>query len=130
MFKVGSLKHAVWTVNDVLVDPYPFYCIKRLWIDQNKKVYGSTKTSLTVHAVYYWSYLYLLRFFDWSLKGQTKSKRFFQADVSSKKFYFTTMKSQVDLFSFLFWRKLKTPKRHFEINWPLARGKLFSSYTT
>ena len=39
-------------------------------------------------------------------KGQTKSKRFFQADVSSKKrtneFYFTTMKPQVDLFSFGF----------------------------
>ena len=55
--------------------------------------------------------------------GQTKSKRFFQADVSSKnrrnKFDFTTMIPQVDLFSFVFWKKLKTPKRHFEINWPL-----------
>ena len=30
------------------------------------------------------------------------------------------MKPWVDLFSFVFWRKLKTPKRHFEINWPLA----------
>ena len=53
-------------------------------------------------------------------KGQTNSKRFFQADVFSKKrtneFYFTTMKPQVDLFSFVFWKKLKTPKRHFEIN--------------
>ena len=53
-------------------------------------------------------------------KGQTKSKRYFQADVSSKKqtneFYFTTMKPQFDLFSFLFWKKLKTPKNHFEIN--------------
>ena len=58
------------------------------------------------------------------VKGQKKSKRFFQAGVSSKKrtnkFYFTTMKPQVDLFSFIFWRKLKTPKRHFEINWPLS----------
>ena len=25
----------------------------------------------------------------------------------------------VDLFSFVFWEKLKTTKRHFEINWPL-----------
>ena len=47
-------------------------------------------------------------------KGQTKSKQFFQADVSSKKrtneFYFTTMKPQVDLFSFVFggnWRHQK-----------------------
>ena len=56
-------------------------------------------------------------------KGQTKSKWFFQANVFSKKrrneFYFTTIKPQLDLFSFVFWRKLKTPKRHFEIIWPL-----------
>ena len=53
-------------------------------------------------------------------KGQTKSKRFFQAVVSSNKrkneFYFATMKHQVDMFSFVFWRKLKKQKRHFEIN--------------
>ena len=30
------------------------------------------------------------------------------------------MKPQVDLFLFVFWRKLKTTKRHFEINWPLC----------
>ena len=50
-------------------------------------------------------------------KGQTKSKWFFQANVSSKKrtkeFNFTIL---WDFFSFVFWRKLKTPKRHFEIN--------------
>ena len=33
-----------------------------------------------------------------------------------KKIDFTTMIPQVDLFSFVFWRKLKTSKRHFEIN--------------
>ena len=48
-------------------------------------------------------------------------------DVSSKKqtndFYFTTLKSQVDMFLFVFWRKLKTAKRHFEINCPLGRQK-------
>ena len=26
----------------------------------------------------------------------------------------------LDLFSFVFWKKVKTPKRHFEINWPLG----------
>ena len=31
---------------------------------------------------------------------------------------FITM-SQVDLFSFVFWKKLKTWKRHFELHWPL-----------
>ena len=25
-----------------------------------------------------------------------------------------------DSFTFVFWKKLKTPKRHFEINWPLT----------
>ena len=29
------------------------------------------------------------------------------------------MTLRVDLFSFVFWEKLKPPKRHFEINWPL-----------
>ena len=55
--------------------------------------------------------------------GQTKSKLLFQADVSSKKrtngIDFTTKIPLVDFFSFLFWKKLKTPKRQFEINWPL-----------
>ena len=59
---------------------------------------------------------------DISHKGQTNSKWFFQADVSSKKwtkkFDFTTF---VDLFSSVFWKKVKTQKGHFEINWPLAR---------
>ena len=35
------------------------------------------------------------------------------------KFYCTAMRPQVDLFSFVFWRKLRTTKRRFEINWPL-----------
>ena len=26
----------------------------------------------------------------------------------------------VDLFLFIFWKKVKTPRRHFEINWPLT----------
>ena len=38
----------------------------------------------------------------------------------TNKFDFTTMIPQVNLFSFVFLRKLKTPKRHFEINWPLV----------
>ena len=36
-----------------------------------------------------------------------------------KKFDFTTMIPQVDLFSFVFWRKSMTPKNRYEINWPL-----------
>ena len=36
----------------VLVDPYPFNAVKKIWIDQNKKGYVSSKTSLTVHTLY------------------------------------------------------------------------------
>jgi hypothetical protein len=53
-------------------------------------------------------------------KGQLISKWFLGSSISSKKrtneFNFTTMIPQVDLFSFVFWRKLTTPKNHFEIN--------------
>ena len=60
---------------------------------------------------------------DW-FKGQAKSKWFFQAEIYSKKwtneFDFTTMIAQVDLLSYIFWKKLKTQKRHFKINWPLV----------
>ena len=62
-----------------------------------------------------------LRLIDCKTKGQTKSKWFFQTDVSSKKltkFDFTTMIPQVDLFLYVFWKKLETPKRHFD--WPLV----------
>ena len=33
-----------------------------------------------------------------------------------KKIDLTTMKPQGDLFSFVFWKDLKTPQIHFEIN--------------
>ena len=50
-------------------------------------------------------------------KGQTKSKLFFQADVSSKKqmkeFYFTAMKPQVDLFSLVFFEEIEDTKKTF-----------------
>ena len=32
-----------------------------------------------------------------------------------------TMVPQVELFSFVFWKNLKTPKRPFEINWPFQK---------
>ena len=54
------------------------------------------------------------------LKVSLSRNDFFKPTFPPKKptneFYFTTMKPQVDLFSFVFWRKLKTPKRHFKIN--------------
>ena len=56
-----TLIHTVWTVNDVLVDPYPFIilvnphpfrAIKGYGSTEMIKWYGLTKTSLSVHAVY------------------------------------------------------------------------------
>ena len=50
-------------------------------------------------------------------KGQIISKCFFVSLISSKKqtkeFNFTAMIPQVDLFSFVFWRKSKTSKKPF-----------------
>ena len=42
-----NMTYTEWTINDVFVDPYPFNAVKRVWIDQKKKGYGSTQTSLT-----------------------------------------------------------------------------------
>ena len=91
---------------------------RRLWI------YVERRTSGEFWRVYFHGDKLLF-------KGQNKSKWFFQVDVSSKKqtieFYFTTMKPQVDLFSFVCFRKLKTPKRHFKITWPLIMTALVES---
>ena len=56
-------------------------------------------------------------------KVQLILKWFLGSSISSKrqtnKFNFTSMIPQVDLFSFVFWRKSMTPKNNFEIKWPL-----------
>ena len=53
----------------------------------------------------------------------SSSRRFLQKRTN--KFNFITMIPQVDLFLFIFWRKLMKPKRHFKINWPLALQTYF-----
>ena len=67
--------------------------------------------------------LIFVTFAVWS-KGQLISKCLFGIFDSSKKptkkSDLTTMVPPVELFSFIFWKNLKTPKRHFEINWPLT----------
>ena len=50
--------------------------------------------------------------FEWS-KGQLISKGLFGILNSSKK---QMKKKSINLFLFIFWKNLKTPKRHFEIN--------------
>ena len=66
-------------------------------------------------------------------KGQLISKGVLMSSISSKKrtkeFDFTAMIPKIDLFSFVFWRKSKTPKNHFEIIGPLADHKLLSRLT-
>ena len=58
-----------------------------------------------------------------------QGQNFSSSKKRTNEFYFTTIKLQVDLFSFVFWKKLKTPKRQFEINWPLAVPR-FGSFPT
>ena len=53
-------------------------------------------------------------------KGQINSKWFLQANFSSKEWMNKFNFILVDLLLFVFWKKVKTPRRHFEINWPLA----------
>ena len=63
-------------------------------------------------------------------KGQKKSKWFFQVDVSSKKqtneFYCTTMKPQVDLFSFVFLEEIEDTKKTFR-NYLTFRGLILDN---
>ena len=63
---------------------------------------------------------------DHRSKGQTKSKWYFQANISSKKqtnkFYFTTMKPQVDLFLFVFLEEIEESNEDTE--------KIFRNYMT
>ena len=51
LYAILVLNLSVWTINAVLDNPYPYYGIEKVWINQNKKGYGSMKTSLMVHTV-------------------------------------------------------------------------------
>ena len=55
--------------------------------------------------------------------GQTKSKWFFfKLTFLPKNERINSTLLLCDLFSFVFWKKLTIPKRHFEINWPIANN--------
>ena len=56
-----------------------------------------------------------------NLKVRQNQNDFFKADISLKK---RTKLFNEACFLLFFWRKFKTTKRHFEINWPLANTKL------
>ena len=57
-------------------------------------------------------------------KAKQSRNNFFEPTSLPKKQTnkFNLMRPQVDLFSFVFWKKLKTSKRHFEIKWPLDQN--------
>ena len=105
-----------------------------LWIFVSKKA-GNWKNwdhsyhiSFKVHI--FWEAHKILRNLHLTFvlfKGQIISKWFLVSLISynkwTKEFNFTTMIPQVDLFLFVFWRKSKSPKNHFEIIWPLVPVK-------
>ena len=74
----------------------------------------------TICMFYNWMVMIILHTYNNFDKGQIISKANYGILNSSKKrtnkFDFTTMIPQVVLFSFGFWRKLKPPKTHLEIN--------------
>ena len=52
------------------------------------------------------------------------SRRFLQK-TNERILFTTTMKSKVDFYWFIIWRKLKTSKEHFEIIGPLRAAVLW-----
>ena len=52
-------------------------------------------------------------------KGQTIWNDFFKWMFLQKNEQINLTLLLVNLFLFVFWKKVKTPKRHFEINWPV-----------
>ena len=61
----------------------------------------------------------LLFWFDLFLKVRQNRNDFFKLMLSRKNEQTNSISLLRELILFIFWRKLKTPKRHFEINWPL-----------
>ena len=62
-------------------------------------------------------------------KGETNSKWFFKPTFLPKNKQTNSTLLLVDLFMFVFGKKMKTPKRHFEINWPLAHPSLGQKFS-
>ena len=58
--------------------------------------------------------------FSTHLKVRQNRNDFFKPTFPPKNEWRNSILLLRDLFSFVFWRKLKTPKRHFEIIWPLS----------
>ena len=63
----------------------------------------------------------LLEIFWYILKVRQNRNDFFKPTFPSKNEQTNSILLLWNLFLFVFWRKLKTPKRRFEINWPLLK---------
>ena len=75
-----------------------------------------------VRILTFGSQIYMRRQISTLTKGQLISKANCQAMNSSIKWtneFIYTIYYLCNVFSFVFWKKLKIPKRHFEIIWPL-----------
>ena len=123
---IRAAKVGIWNVTSV-IQPFPdigsFQCHSssdggsrwNLLIARFFPVFTTISWSITMIS---WGPL------SYQTKGQVISKSIFvifnSPKKQPKKFDFTTMAPQVELFSFVFWRRFKTPKRHSEINWPLV----------
>ena len=67
----------------------------------------------------YFSNIRTVQFKKIFLKVKQNQNDFFKPMFLPKNEQTNSILLLVDLFLFIFWKKVKTPKRHFEINWPL-----------
>ena len=67
------------------------------------------------------SLLIFLLLFCFSLKVSWFRKQIVKQQILPKNEQMNSFLLLCEVFSFVFWKKLKTPKQHFEIIWPLAR---------
>ena len=81
---------------------------------------------LTIHNMYGFFGFWKWTGIPWP-KGQLISKASCQAVILPKNKQMNSFLLVCDEFLFLFWKKLKTPKKHFEIIWPLGLCN-FGSY--
>ena len=99
-------------------------CIGYLLAYLGKKAHLCTESlkwfSIESHSTEYISsllcVLYTLRF----LKFRQSQNDFFKRTFLPKNELTNSTLLLVDFFRLFFWKKVKTPKRHFEINWPLV----------
>ena len=61
---------------------------------------------------------------NWPLKVRQNRNDFFKPTFPPKNEQLNSILLLWDLFLFVYWRKSKTPKRHFENNWPLVGWNL------